>query len=239
MPPEGLLLSDKLAKLLGASAGDRVTVEVLEGRRPVRDIQVAAIFSTYLGTPAYMRLDALNQLMREAPSISGSYILADNRQKTALNAVLKDMPKVAGVTQRDAAIAAFRKTIGETMYIMVGFYVMFSCLLAFGVVYNSVRISLSERGRELASLRVLGLTRFEISYILLGELATLDFSGAADWMCCRLQSIAVSCPRYSKPNSTVFHFISSAIHLASPRPSLSLRSLCPAFSCVGASIPST
>lgn len=204
LPPEGLLLSDKLAKLLGASAGDRVTVEVLEGRRPVRDIQVAAIFSTYLGTPAYMRLDALNQLMREAPSISGSYILADNRQKTALNAVLKDMPKVAGVTQRDAAIAAFRKTIGETMYIMVGFYVMFSCLLAFGVVYNSVRISLSERGRELASLRVLGLTRFEISYILLGELATLTFLAlpigcAVGYSLCRFMSSIFETELYRIP----------------------------------------
>jgi putative ABC transport system permease protein len=175
LPQDGILMADKLASLLGAKPGDTVTVEVLEGRRPVREIQVAATFNTYLGTPAYMRLDALNRLMNEAPSVSGAYILADSSRESALNATLKDMPKVAGVALRAAVIQAFRDTLGETMYIMVGFYIMFSCLLAFGVVYNSVRISLSERGRELASLRVLGLTRFEISYILLGELAAVTF----------------------------------------------------------------
>lgn len=175
LPPEGLLLSDTLAKLLGATAGDMVTVEVLEGRRPVRVVPVTAVFTTYLGTPAYMRLDALNRMMREAPSVSGARLLADPDRQQNLDAALKDLPKVASVSRREAAIAAFRSTLGETMFIMVGFYIMFSCLLAFGVVYNSVRISLSERGRELASLRVLGLTRFEISYILLGELAVLTF----------------------------------------------------------------
>ncbi|MEI2421676.1 ABC transporter permease, partial [Arthrospira platensis SPKY2] len=45
--------------------------------------------------------------------------------------------------------------------------------IAFGVVYNSARIALSERSRELASLRVLGFTRAEVAYILLGEIGLL------------------------------------------------------------------
>jgi putative ABC transport system permease protein len=173
LPRDGLVISAKLAELIGAEAGDTVTVEVLEGRRPVRRIRIARTFENYLGTLAYMRIEALNRLMLEGPTVSGAHILADPNSYGALHRGLKDMPKVAGVTLRRTAVGAFRKTIGDTMNFVVGFYVLFASLLTFGVVYNSARISLSERGRELASLRVLGFTRFEISYILLGELAAL------------------------------------------------------------------
>lgn len=173
LPREGLLISKKLAELIDASPGDFVTVEVLEGRRPVRKVRVADTFETYFGTLAYMRIDALNRMLLEGPTISGAHLLADAKLHSDLNRSLKDMPRVAGVSLRETAIETFRKTIGESMGLIVGFYVLFACLLTFGVVYNSARISLSERGRELASLRVLGFTRFEVSYILLGELAAL------------------------------------------------------------------
>lgn len=173
LPREGLLLSKKLAELIDASPGDFVTVEVLEGRRPVRKIRVANTFETYFGTLAFMRIDALNRMLLEGPTVSGAHLLADAKLHSDLHRSLKDMPRVAGVSLRETAIETFRKTIGETMGLIVGFYVLFACLLTFGVVYNSARISLSERGRELASLRVLGFTRFEVSYILLGELAAL------------------------------------------------------------------
>ncbi len=173
LPPDGVVLSAKLAELIGATTGDIVTVEVLEGRRPTRKIRIATTFDNYLGTLAYMRMDELNKFMLEGPTISGAHILADPNLYGVLHRALKDMPKIAGVTLRETAIDAFRDTIGDTLNFIIGFYVFFAGLLTFGVVYNSARISLSERGRELASLRVLGFTRFEISYILLGELAAL------------------------------------------------------------------
>lgn len=171
VPEDGLVVSTKLAELLGARPGDLVTLEVLEGRRPVRRVRIAATFETYLGTPAYMRRSALNRLLREGPSVSGAYLRLDSRREGAVFRRLKNTPMVAGTTLRRAAIETFRGTMAETVTIMVLFYVAFACLLAAGVVYNSVRISLSERGRELATLRVLGFGRGEISYILLGELA--------------------------------------------------------------------
>lgn len=173
LPQDGLVISQKLAEIIGAKAGDTITVEVLEGRRPVVSVRIAKTFENYLGTLAYMRIDALNRLLLEGPTVSGAYILSDANAAAALHRQLKDLPQVAGVTLRDTAVKAFRDTIGDTMNFIVGFYVLFAGLLTFGVVYNSARISLSERGRELASLRVLGFTRFEISYILLGELAAL------------------------------------------------------------------
>jgi putative ABC transport system permease protein len=173
LPEDGLVLSAALADLIGASPGDRVTVEVMEGRRPTLSVEVAAVFDNYLGTPAYMDIRALNRLMLEGPTISGAYLLVDGRDRAALYRQLKDTPAVAAVTLRAAAIGSFRDTMAETIVFIVTFYISFGGLLAFGVLYNSARIALSERARELASLRVLGFTRFEVSYILLGELLLL------------------------------------------------------------------
>jgi putative ABC transport system permease protein len=176
VPAQGLVLSTKLAQLLGAGRGDRITVEVLEGRRPVRDIPVTAIVEEYIAKPAYMHGDTLNRLMGESPVVSGAFLLIDARQAEALYRALKDTPAVAGVTLQTAALDTFRRTMAETQYIIISFYVMFGSLITIGVVYNSARIALSERGRELATLRVLGFTRFEVSYILLGELALLTLA---------------------------------------------------------------
>ena len=172
-PPGGLVLSEKLAELLAVAPGDQVTVEVLEGRRPVRTFLVHATVDTYLGKLAYMHIDTLNRLMREAPSISGAYMLVDADNQGAFYRSLKETPRVAGVALRSAMIQSFRETLAETIDFIVSFYVLFAGLLATGVVCNAMRISLSERGRDLASLRVLGFTRAEVSYILLGEIAIL------------------------------------------------------------------
>lgn len=177
LPAEGLVLTDKLAELLGVGPGDKVVVELLEGSRGVREVVVAALVEEFLGTSAYMDLGALNRLMREGPSLSGAFLMVDEKDLDGLHAKLKKTPAVAGVLIRRAALASFEETIAENLAIFTAFNVLFASIIAFGVVYNSARIALSERGRELASLRVLGLTRGEISYILLGELAVLIVFG--------------------------------------------------------------
>ena len=173
LPSRGLILSDKLAELLGVRAGDMLRVEVLDGRRPVRDLPVVATTGDYIGTAAYMDRHALNRLMGDSPVASGAYLKVDSLAADRLFRALKDTPAVAGVSLRTAELRTFRETVAETINIQVSFYILFGSLLAVGVVYNSARIALSERGRELASLRVLGFTRNEVSYILLGELALL------------------------------------------------------------------
>lgn len=173
IPPEGLVLSTALAEKLAVAPGEQVTVDVLEGRRPVRSVPVVGLFETYIGTPAYMHMAALNRLMRERPAVNAVHLLADEAHRDTLFAELKDLPDVSAVMVVKAAIRTFHETLAETIMIYVSFFVAFSCTLTFGVVYNSARIALSERARELGTLRVLGFTRFEISYILLGELALL------------------------------------------------------------------
>jgi putative ABC transport system permease protein len=139
----------------------------------VVEVPVAGLFETTIGTPAYMRMDALNRLMRERPVASGVHLAVDPAREPELFRTLEKIPAIAGVTLRRAAVEKFNETMAETMLIFTGVFALFSATLAFGVAYNATRVSLSERARELATLRVLGQTRLEISYILLGEVALL------------------------------------------------------------------
>ena len=173
LPPGGLVLSVMLAELLEVRRGDVVRVAVLEGRRPLVDVPVTGLVEEYAGTSAYMAIEALRDLMREGPTLSGAALLVDSREAGTLYERLKRTPRVAGVSLKRSALDSFQKTMDETMYVMVFFNVLFASVIAFGVVYNTARVSLSERSRELASLRVLGFTRGEISTILLGELGVI------------------------------------------------------------------
>lgn len=173
LPPEGMVLSNKLADLLGAAEGDRVTVEALEGRRPVKEVPVARVVQQYIGAAAYMERRALNRLMGEGDLVTGANIKRDATREPALFARLKETPALLGLTVRDQAFKIFNELIDRNLYTMMSFYVGFASLIAIGVIYNSARISLSERGRELASLRVLGFTKREVGVILAGELAAL------------------------------------------------------------------
>ena len=173
LPAAGLALSAKLAHSLGVAAGDRVTVEVLEGRRRVAEVPVAAVVDDLVGTNAYMALPVLNRLMGEDEGLSGAFLKTDAAQRDALYAELKRLPAVRGVSAKEAMLANFRDVIAKDLVVQTAMNILFACIIAFGVVYNSVRIALSERGHELASLRVLGFTRREVAAMLLGEQALL------------------------------------------------------------------
>jgi putative ABC transport system permease protein len=173
LPAHGLVLSRMLGDVLSVRPGDAIQVEVLEGRRPVRDIPVVALVDDSLGLQAYMRIDALRRLMAEGTTVSSIALTMDPAARDAFYAAVKRMPAVAGVAMRDVALRNFRDTMAEHMNLSIFINVIFAGIIAFGVVYNSARVSLSERSRELASLRVLGFTRAEISLILLGEIAIL------------------------------------------------------------------
>lgn len=171
LPPHGVVLTRKLAEMLGISPGERLTVEVLEGRRPVREVTVSGLVDELIGLSAYMDIRALNELMREGRVISGSLLSVDARREPELHALLKRLPAVAGVGLREAMLSGFEKTLAESLGIFTMVLIVFASVIAVAVVYNAARIALSERGRELASLRVLGFTRGEVGLMLLGEQA--------------------------------------------------------------------
>lgn len=173
LPPAGLVVSEKLAELLRAKTGEVVTVEVMEGQRPVLEAPIARLLDDATGTSAYIERTALNRLMGEGDVISGAFLRLDAQAEAAFFARLKAAPRVAVTSTRSAALTTFRELMAENVLRMRVINVVFASIIAFGVVYNAARISLSERSRELATLRVIGFTRNEVSLIFLGEIAVL------------------------------------------------------------------
>lgn len=168
-PDQGLLLSQRLARQLAAGPGDVIEVEFRGGRQETHFIPVAGTVTQYIGLAAYMDLGALSRLLRQAPQISVANMQIDARALPRLHRVLKDTPELSGLVQTDKMQRSFSDTIRENVMIMTTIYLIVAVLITVGVAYNSARILLSERARELASLRILGFSRGEVSFILLGE----------------------------------------------------------------------
>ena len=173
LPLEGMVLSKLLADRLHLRRGDFVRVEVLTGLRPARDVRVTGIVNDLMGIAAYMDLDGLHRLTRQGPQVSGAFLLTEPASREALNAELKKLPAVASVASPATMLASFQTQLDESLLIAVGFILVFSSIIAVAVIYNGTRIALSERGRELASLRVLGFSQGEVSTLLLGEQAVI------------------------------------------------------------------
>ncbi|MDZ8053727.1 MAG: ABC transporter permease [Aulosira sp. ZfuVER01] len=221
LPPNGVVLTTKLAEILRVKPGDMLIVEVLEGERPTRTIAVVGLVDELIGVAAYMDIHALNQLMREGGTVSGAYLAADALQINRLYSLLKRTPGVTGVSVREMAIARFQETIAGSLGIFTTVLVIFAGIIAFGVIYNAARIALSERSRELATLRVIGFTQAEIAFILLNEQAVLTLAAiplgfAIGFGLCALMSIGYNSelyrfPLYVTKASFAFAFIYVAI----------------------------
>jgi putative ABC transport system permease protein len=177
LPPEGIVLSLSLAELLGVAPGDSIRIEFLEGERRHRDVPVVATVEEAIGLYIYADLQALARLMGEGPSYTDAYLRVDASRLDALYERLRQLPTVAGVTLREATIASFLDTIAQNLRLSITILIAFAGAISAGVVYNGARISLSEHALTLASLRVLGFTRGEVSTILLGEQAILTALG--------------------------------------------------------------
>lgn len=176
MPKRGLAISQKLAELLDIKAGDSVEAEFLEGGHPIREIPIAVVFPDYGEPAAYLSRQELHRILREGPRLSGAFISVDSNRLGELHAELKKTPAVAGVTVKEAAIKSFQQTITESLRRMRTVNAIFATIIAFGVIYNCALITLSERSRDLATLRVLGFTRREVSIVLLGELTVITLA---------------------------------------------------------------
>ena len=174
LPKDGIVLSSVLADVLRVGVGDEITVEVMQGRRPTFRAQVSSLIDDFSGLAVYMHLNTLNRLMGEVDTIGGAYLLADAEQTDELYRDLHHAPRVVAVNVKSATVQNFRDTIARQVGLMRPFLIGFAVVIAFGVIYNSARISLSERSRDLATLRVLGMTRSEVSFIQLGELAIVS-----------------------------------------------------------------
>ncbi|HJW08106.1 MAG TPA: ABC transporter permease, partial [Holophagaceae bacterium] len=161
LPSDGLVLSQTLAQRLELRPGSRVWVEVLEQGRPRRELTVARVVADWVGGAAYAPRDTVNRLMGEGPQFNAAALKLASPAPPGLQEAVNRLPLASGLSLKSTLVRGFRKTTAEHIWVFVAFLVGFATLIAVGVVYNSIRIALSERAWELASLRVLGFTRQE------------------------------------------------------------------------------
>ncbi len=172
-PTDGLIVSAKLAEVLGASIGDMLVLEALEGKRPVKPVPLVALAEDFTGIAAYMEIRAINRFLGEGDVITGASITLDAAHRPEFLAALKEIPRVSTVAIKESMRKSFRETTAQSMGLIQTIYATFAIIVAFGVIYNNARISLAERARELATLRVVGMTQAEVGAVIVIELLIL------------------------------------------------------------------
>jgi putative ABC transport system permease protein len=173
LPPEGLVVSAKLAEVLDAKVGDELTVEFLEGRRPLRTVPLVGVSEDLTGIAAHMEMRALNRLLGEGDVMNGASLTIDMARRAEFLHALKQIPRVSWVGIKESLRENFRQTTAASINLIQSIYLLFAIVVAFGVVYNNARISLAERARELATLRVIGFSEREVGAVLITELTIL------------------------------------------------------------------
>jgi putative ABC transport system permease protein len=173
LPPNGILVSGKLAEVLGARVGDKLWLEFLEGKRTTQLVTLVGLADDFAGIAAYMDIHALNRLMGEGDLVTGATFKIDPARRAEFLKALKEIPRVSWVAIKDSLRENFRQTTAASIGLIQMIYLAFATIVAFGVVYNNARISLAERARELATLRVVGFSQREVGGILVTELVIL------------------------------------------------------------------
>jgi putative ABC transport system permease protein len=231
LPEEGVLLTDYLAGILDVRIGDTLQIDQLDGRQVRTEARVAGLVKEYIGVQAYMSLDAANRLLQEGDVISGAYLAVDADRQTELYRHLERRPRVAGIGVRALTIQNFYDTMAESLLVFTFISMLLGGVINFGVIYNSARIALSERGRELASLRVLGFSRGEVSWILLGELGflvlvSLPLGFLAGYVLCLLMATGLQSDLFRVPvhiSSETYAFAAITVVVSTVLSSLIVR----------------
>ncbi len=213
-PAGGIMLSRSLAEKLDARPGDEVELEQTRGRRLRVNVRVSSIAEPMLGSSAYMELNALARLMREPGRINGAHVAMDPIRHSAFNARLKQTPALVGASFVTLAERSMRNNFDEHIGVMIAIYSAFAAVMAGGVAFSAARVTLAEQERDLATLRVLGFTRAEVSYVLIGEIAALALfavpvgcligTGMAMWLMRLFQTDMYAFPFVFEPPSYAF-----------------------------------
>jgi putative ABC transport system permease protein len=203
-PPGGLMLARRLAAQLDVGVGDTVEAEFLGNRQGTFTLPVTRLVTQYFGLGAYMDQETADRMFQQAPQISVINVTLDAAQTDAFQARLKDLPRLGGRAMMLENRAGFEETISQNILITTTIYTVLGVLITVGVAYNGARIQLSERARELASLRILGFTRGEVGYVLVGEIMLLALIAQPvgwwlGWQVARLMSDSFTSDLYAIP----------------------------------------
>jgi putative ABC transport system permease protein len=179
LPPAGLSLSRTLGEELGLRAGDEVDLEVLQADRRKLRVPVAALVDDLLGLSGYMEAGELARLMGERKQANVLLLAVDHGDVDSVTQRLNDFPFVASVSRPSIDRGLVRAQVGDVFIVLQAVLAVFAAAIAVGVVYNNARIALELRSRDLATMRILGFTRGELAFVLLGEQAIQIVLGIA------------------------------------------------------------
>jgi putative ABC transport system permease protein len=177
LPSSGVVLTDRLARVLDVRPGDTLRAELLDRGGEARRVVVAALMDEMIGVNGYLTMPELARIARDGPRVSGAYLALERGAEARVFEALRALPAVGATVSKTAMIRAFEDQMAESFVVTTMILLSLAGILAVGVIYNGARVALSERGRELASLRVLGFTRREVAAMLLGEQAIITFVG--------------------------------------------------------------
>jgi putative ABC transport system permease protein len=169
----GLIVSAKLASVLGARVGDELVLEALAGKRTVRPVRLAGLAEDFTGIAAYMDRAAINRFLGEGDIITGASFTIDMARRAEFLHAIKQVPRISWIAIKETMRSSFRQTTAQMMGMLSTLYLGMAVIVAFGVIYNNARISLAERARELATLRVVGMTQREVGAVIVTELTIL------------------------------------------------------------------
>ena len=170
----GFLISDRLAAALNVGVGDTITTSFESGLRETFEIPVSGVITQYFGLGAYISHDHLNALFRRSPRMSTANVtLANPFDPTDFDRRVTDLPGVMGTIDMTQNRVSFVETISQNILVVTMIYAVLGSIITVGVCYNAARIQLSERARELASLRILGFSKFDVGKVLVGEVMIL------------------------------------------------------------------
>lgn len=204
LPAAGILLTRQLAQRLHLTPGDALQIEVQEGERPLLHTRLAGLTDDLVGAAGYLELANLNRQLRQPGLISGAWLQIDPAYAPQLLVRLKQLPRVATVAMKQAMLNSFQEILDRSLLITTAANLAFAAVIAFGMVYNGARIALSERGNELACLRVLGFNHREVAVILMGEqglltLAAIPLGWLSGYLICALLSSRLTTELYRIP----------------------------------------
>ena len=171
IPSNGLTMSRKLAEILHIERGDRVTIQPIKGLRHMHEVPVVEVVDSYLGTAVYADIHYLSRLVGEALALNGVQLATDrNPQHTeSLFRELRQLPALESVTARPDMIRSLEETLVDNLWVSIGMLIVFAGVIFFGSIFNASLVSLAERQREVATLRVLGYGPWRVGSLLLRE----------------------------------------------------------------------
>jgi putative ABC transport system permease protein len=170
---DGLIVSAKLAQVLGAQVGDELVIEALMGKRPARPVRLIGLAEDFTGIAAYMDRRSINRFLGEGDVITGASFTLDMARRAEFLAAIKEVPRISWIAIKETMRTSFRETTAQMMGMLTTLYLSMAVIVSFGVIYNNARISLAERARELATLRVVGMTQREVGAVIVTELTIL------------------------------------------------------------------